>query len=230
MRGVGMVGTADVKSSSGRVQWLVWGMMGLACLVIAGAYARQELRERGWVGGEAPPVLGTLADFQLTNQLGQVVTLGTLRGQVAVFDIIFTRCPGPCALITRHMAALQRTLSPQLPVRFVSLTTDAEHDTPEVLRAYGERFGVDPGRHLFLTGSRQEIHRVATSPQGGLMLAVVDKAVEERVTEGDLFVHSTKFVVVDGRGQIRGYFDGERPEAQMGVVAMVRRLVREGKE
>ena len=202
-------------------------MIGATCLIITAAFVRQELDKRGLGGGSRLPILGTLGEFQLTNQLGKPMTLGSLQGQVCVFDIIFSRCPGPCALITRHMAALQKAISEEAPVRFLSLTTDADFDTPGVLKAYGDRFGVDHERFHFLTGSKLEVHRVATSPKGGLMLAVVEKQPEERLTDEDLFIHSTRFVVVDKQGRIRAFFDGERPEVQPEIIAVVRRLARE---
>lgn len=202
-------------------------MIGATCLSITAAFVRQELDQRGLGGASRLPILGTLGEFQLTNQLGKTVTLASLRGQVCVFDIIFSRCPGPCALITRHMAALQKAMPEEMPVRFLSLTTDADFDTPGVLKIYGDRFGVDHDRFLFLTGSKLEIHRVATSPRGGLMLAVVEKQPSERLTDEDLFIHSTRFVVVDKQGRIRAFFDGERPEVQPEIISTVRRLARE---
>jgi len=42
---------------------------------------------------------------------------------------------------------------------FYSISIDPEHDTPEVLKAYAEKFGVGPG-WTFLTGSVQDIRTV----------------------------------------------------------------------
>ena len=80
------------------------------------------------------PVLGQLPDFVLTNQLGQAVSLADLRGQVWVADVIFTRCPGPCAKMTRHYAELQTALPANQPIKLVSFTSDPEYDTPKVLK------------------------------------------------------------------------------------------------
>jgi cytochrome oxidase Cu insertion factor (SCO1/SenC/PrrC family) len=215
-----------VKASSRTTQWLVFSVLAATCLLITGAFLRQEAERRG-LGAKPMPVLGTLADFQLTNQLGQAVTLASLKGKVWVADIIFTRCAGPCPLITRQMVRLQHALPAHLPVRFVSLTTDAAFDTPAVLQRYGERFGVAADRFYFLTGAREEIHRVATSSKGGLMLVSVEKQPGERLNEGDLFVHSTRFVLVDKQGRIRAYFDGERGETEPVILASIRRLARE---
>jgi len=47
------------------------------------------------------PALGNIAGFTLTNQDGQITTLATLSNHVWVADIIFTRCAGPCPVMTR---------------------------------------------------------------------------------------------------------------------------------
>lgn len=216
-----------MKSWSRTTQRFAIASLGITCLVITGAFIRQECEKRGWIGSPPLPVIATLTGFNLTNQFAQPVHLESLKGNVWVADIIFTRCAGPCPLITSHLVRAQKALDPSLPVRLVSLTTDAAFDSPEVLRRYAERFGADPGRFLFLTGAREEIHRVATSSKGGLMLVSLEKAPGERLNEADLFVHSTRFVLVDKRGRIRAYFDGERPEVLPQLVASIRRLVRE---
>lgn len=202
-------------------------MVGACCLLILGGFLRQQVERWRRLSGPPLPVLGVLRDFQLTNQVSQTITLESLRGQVCLFDIIFSRCPGPCTVITRHLVALQKSIPENFPVKFVALTTDPQHDTPAELARYGKVFGADPARFYFLTGPAKELYRLATSPQGGLMLAVVETKPEERERPADLFVHSTRFVLVDKRGQIRAFFDGERPEIQNDIEAAVERLARE---
>ena len=62
------------------------------------------------------PVIQQLADFSMTNQQGETVCRADLLGQVWVADVIFTRCPGPCAMMTTHMADLQATIPKEWPV------------------------------------------------------------------------------------------------------------------
>src|SRR5215831_7435545 len=98
------------------------------------------------------PVYGPIADFTLTNQDGRVICLQDLRGHVWVADIIFTRCPGPCLKMTRHMQELQLALPTDTQTRLVTLTTDPDYDTPSILQTYGGRFGAQLPRWMFLTG------------------------------------------------------------------------------
>ena len=101
--------------------------------------------------------MAPIADFTLTNQNGSAVSLADLRGQVWVADIIFTRCPGPCLKMTRQMKELQEALPPASQAKLVTLTTDADFDTPPVLKAYAERFGADTNRWMFLTGPKRRL-------------------------------------------------------------------------
>ena len=152
---------------------------------------------------KALPVYGQVADFTLTNQMGQAVSLADLRRQVWVADIIFTRCPGPCLKMTRQMRELQAALPPGSGAKLVSLTTDPEFDTPAVLKAYAQRFEADPKRWVFLTGTPKQIASLAID---SLKLAAVEKKPEERESPVDLFVHATIFVVIDKHAQLRGIF------------------------
>src|SRR6266487_6271797 len=82
----------------------------------------------------ALPVYGKIADFTLTNQNDQAVSLTNLRGQVWVADVIFTRCAGPCLKMSRQMKDLQDALPAKSQFKLVTLTTDPDFDTPSVLR------------------------------------------------------------------------------------------------
>lgn len=191
------------------LEWTVWGGLGLVILGIFGAFLFSNPRRNESLTGSLPPVLGHLPDFTLTNQTGGIVTLNDLRGQVWVADIIFTTCPGPCAKMTRQMAELQTALPPDRPVKFISLTTNPDFDSPAVLRGYAERFGAQPGRWWFLTGPKRELLRLAVD---GLKLAAIEKKPEERENPEDLFIHSTYFVVVDKQGRLRGVFETQTEE------------------
>ena len=203
------------------IEWIVWSGLALVIAVIFGAYVASR-----FVGKRQPPlpVMGSVVDFALTNQLGRVVTLADLRGQVWVADIIFTRCSGPCRTMTRAMSELQSDLPPAQPVKLFSLTADPEFDTPEVLGKYGEKFGAAPERWQFLTGKKLDLYRLATK---GLLLAVDEVKPDERTSPGDLFVHSTRFALVDKQGRVRGSFDGTEPSSRRNIVEAIRTLLRE---
>ncbi len=206
----------------------IWIGVALIILIVAGSVALQRLRPRS--PEAAPlPVIGNIAPFTLTNQNGVVTTLDDLRGQVWLADIIFTRCPGPCARMTRQMASIQAALPKDSLVKLVSLTTDPEFDTPEVLKKYADKFGADPVRWQFLTGTKLAIAALAGD---SLKLTALAVKPEERTSADDLFIHSTIFVLVDKQARLRGAFEtgGEGIEwtnIQPAIISAIQQLERE---
>ncbi len=188
------------REQSRFIEWAVWGGILLVVLAIVAAY----VRERRNAPATQFPVIASLADFTLTNQLARPVRLADLRGQVWIADIIFTRCPGPCATMTKRMAELQAALPTNAPVQLISLTTDPAHDTPVALARYAERFGAVPSRWQFLTGPKADLVKLAVN---SLKLTVLDKEEAKRTSPDDLFIHSSIFVVVDKQGRLRAVFE-----------------------
>jgi len=213
---------------SRKISWMLWAGVALLMATLLLAFLLAQLRYRTSLG---PPLrdLGPIADFVLTNQDGQAVSLGDLRGHVWVADIIFTRCMGPCLKMTRHMKELQQALPPKSDVNLVTLTTDPDFDTPPVLKKRAEQVAADPKRWMFLTGTKKEISNLAAS---SLKLTAIEKKPEEREDPNDLFIHSTIFVIVDRHAHLRGVFqttgegiDAEQAKTQ--ILAAAKRLERE---
>lgn len=191
------------------IERIVWAGLCLVVAAVGIVFFLGDGDEPG-AGNEAMPVYSRVSDFRLTNQFNVPFEAADLRGRFWIGDIIFTRCPGPCVTLTRNMSNLQETLPSDWNIGFFSLTADPEFDRPEVLRRYGLRFGADMDRWQFLTGTKKEINRLAIED---LLLVVADKDESDRQSPEDLFIHSTRFVLIDPRGQMRGFYDGSRPES-----------------
>lgn len=161
---------------------------------------------------------GTAPAFQLTNQDAQPFGSTNLSGKVWIADFVYTSCPGPCPMISSRMSELQKPLE-KTDVHLVSFSVDPAKDTPEVLRGYAERLHAQPGRWDFLTGPAKAIYdisskgfKLAASPDGG---------------ESGEPVHSTRVILVDRRGAIRGYYDATAPDAVTKLLADTTHLLRE---
>lgn len=203
----------------------LWIGVGLIIVLVAVAYvlSRFQGSQRGAL--ESAPI-SKVSDFTLTNQIGEAITLADLRGQVWVADIVFTRCAGPCPEMTRRMKLLQDALPADSRAKLVTLTTDPEFDTPEVMRKYAARFGADSNRWLFLTGTKEQIASLA---QDSLKLSGVEVSPEQRANPQDLFIHSTYFVIVDKNAQVRKVLETAGPdvdwtEVQARILATIRKL------
>ncbi len=193
---------------------MVWGLLiaVIATLVILTYQQRRASRQP-----PPPPTVKAVPDFELTNRDGRRVSLSDLAGQAWIADFIFTRCAGPCPLMSRNF----QDLGEQLPegVRRVSFSVDPDYDTPDVLSAYAARFNAGPD-WLFLTGERDEVRKLAID---GFLLGVYPAEGDEN--EHGPFLHSTRSVLVDAEGNIRGYYDlfeegaAERLLAELGALA-----------
>jgi protein SCO1/2 len=112
------------------------------------------------------------------------------------------------------MAALQRDLRREQGLRLVSISVDPEFDTGEVLAKYASQYQADAGRWFFLTGDKTAIHHLAKS---GFLVGGVD----------DVILHTTRFVLVDGLGRVRGYYSSNDEEELRKLANDARALLRE---
>jgi protein SCO1/2 len=162
------------------------------------------------------PIFGQVAHFHLTSQTGQDFDSAVLSGHVWVADFIFTNCEGPCPRMSAYMRALQKA-TPDLPdLKFVSFTVDPQRDTPAVLTKYGENYSADPRRWYFLTGDPK-------------ILDGLDHDSFKLGNVGSSMDHSTRFVLVDGKGRIRGYYGIATGDPVPELAADARRLMKDSK-
>ncbi|MFB4162781.1 SCO family protein [Alteribacillus sp. JSM 102045] len=139
--------------------------------------------------------------FEFTNQDEETVTNEDLEGKYWIADMIFTRCPSVCGLMTPNMLNLQEELEQAgLDVQIVSFSVDPEFDNPDRLKNYGENYGVDFSNWHFLTNySDEEIKELANESF---------QSTVEKDPEQDDIIHSTKFFLVDPEGNIIRSYDG----------------------
>jgi len=150
------------------------------------------------------PVLGEVPEFGLFERSGKSVTRESLKGRIWIADFIFTRCGGPCPLMTRHFALVQDEIKRKAQkVCLVTFTLDPEYDSQEILASYAKAYNAEPELWLFVRGEKAAIQRLAME---GFKLSAIEQI------EGQI-IHSTHFVLVDARSRIRGYYDGQDAEA-----------------
>jgi protein SCO1/2 len=152
----------------------------------------------------APAPVRDLPDFSLTAVTVDGTSpfdLRSMRGRAYVADFVFTRCSGPCPMLTANMAGLQKRLPARIGL--LSFTVDPDHDSPEVLTLYARKFKADPQRWYFLTGEKTELIRLV---RDGFLLPVAENAAAQ---PGERVAHSTKFVLIDADARVRGWYDGE---------------------
>jgi len=169
------------------------------------------------------PVLYPAPDFSLIDQTGRPFTSAHLAGKVALVDFVFTTCTDICPLLTATMAQVRDQLKQAKLLGdkavIVSFTVDPEHDTPDALATYGERFGATPVEWRFLTGDNQAITDLLV---GGFKIGR-PPAVPRTPGGTPEIIHSNRFILIDPKGQVRALLNGEELDVQS-VVDEIRRL------
>jgi protein SCO1/2 len=159
-----------------------------------------------------------LVNFSLADRTGRAVTRSDLGGKILVVDFIFTSCSLTCPAVNRQMAQIQQLTTNRSDVELVSLTVDPRDDTPAVLEKYGERFGADTNRWLFLTGDQAQLFDLI-----GTSFLAPDTNNEFGFMPGN-FAHTERIAVVDASGHLRGFFDGLNPNTATAVVNEITNL------
>ena len=149
-----------------------------------------------------------VANIRLQNQLGDTVSLDSLKGKVIIIDFFFTHCASICPILTRNMRHLQDALklkdySKRIDttfVKFISLTVDPEHDSPPVIKKYADRYGVNSDVWWMLTGPKKTIYDFA--------LNELKLGLQDSVSVDSNFVHTDYVALLDKNRVIRGYYHG----------------------
>ena len=151
---------------------------------------------------------GDVPAFSFMERSGNKLALAQLRGNLWVADFIYTTCTDTCPLQSAEMAKLQARWQSRGDFKLVSFSVDPARDTPGVLAGYADRFHADADRWYFLTGDKTQMTRLV---QEGFRLSV--SAAAEEGPDSDVILHSSRFVLVDKKAQIRGYYDSRDSDA-----------------
>ena len=168
----------------------------------------------GCSSGPDLPSYGVVPDFRLTDQSGAPFdSRQQLDGRVWVANFMFTSCAGPCPRMSSQFRKLSSEVPASLDFRLVSFTIDPARDTPSALAAYGKRYNADPTRWVLLTGAQSDLQKLSLDT---FHLARIDGSLE----------HGTRFVLVDQKSRIRGYYDSADPDKMRELTADIQRLVK----
>lgn len=168
--------------------------------------------------GQAPRLIdyGVVPNLSLTERSGQQLNLDELQGEVWVANFIFTRCEGSCLSMSTKMKELQNALAQVEGVRLVSFTVDPENDTPEKLTSFAEKYQADGRKWLFLRGSESAIQQMAKET---FKLPFMDGTDPK-----EPIIHSSRFVLMDQKMHIRGYYGNNDPDVLKTLVADIMTL------
>ncbi len=188
-----------------RIAWiaLIGGVFFAACNALQ--ETRKELK-----------VLGKVEEqFQFVNQDSQFVTNETVANKYYVTDFFFTTCPTICPKMKSQMVLLHDAFKDRDDFVLLSHSIDTRHDSVAVLREFADRLGVSSEKWHFVTGERDDIFNMAKH--------YMVSAMEDSSAAGG-YIHSGAFILIDNKGQIRGYYDGTKPEETQELIADLNQL------
>lgn len=146
--------------------------------------------------------------FDLVDAEGKTVSLADFADRIVVLNFIYAGCLDACPLHSEKIAQIQGLLN-QSPmkgtVQFVTITTDPERDTPEILRTYGEAHGLDPVNWIFLTAPSGQ-------PEDATRQIAKAYGLEFTLTDDGHQMHGVVTHVIDRGGRLAAKFHGLRFE------------------
>ena len=146
------------------------------------------------VGEKAP-------EIEWTDQRSKKTKMRDLRGRALAITFIYSRCPLPtyCPLMNRNFAAastLLKQMGAQDKWQMISLSLDAENDTPAVLAAYAKSHQADELHWSFATAAEPDLRKLG------------DAVGLEFQRNGAQINHNLRTVVIDVNGRVSHIFRG----------------------
>lgn len=197
----------------------------IGMMILSSAFFAYLVLRPGGLGREELPRYYQLPTYTLTDQDGKAFGSAQLQGKVHVASFIFSSCRNSCPMIMAQLKRLSSLLDAEHPdLHLVSITVDPKRDSPQALRRYAHDLGADTKRWAFLTGSKQQLKQVIV---GGYKVAAEpgDLSVDERGLPD--IPHSTRLMVVDKQGYVRGLHDGTLASSVDAVRVQVEQLLKE---
>lgn len=146
-----------------------------------------------------------IAPFSFTNQQGKTITNASMEGKVYVADFFFTTCPTICPIMKTQMLRVYEKFKDEPRFQILSHTLDPVHDTPELLKEYAFKIGVEDDKTWhFLSGDQEKIFEIGQT-------SYLTTAMSDQNEPGGI-LHSGAFVLIDQKGQIRGVYDGTKED------------------
>ena len=141
-----------------------------------------------------------IANFNLTNQIGQVVNQNTTKNKIYIANFFFASCQSICPMMSNQLQEVQKAFLADDSVLILSHSVNPLHDTVAVLNNYADTYGAKTNKWHLLTGNKKQIYDLAKTSY------LVNAFEDDGSPEG--FLHSELFLLIDKKARIRGMYDG----------------------
>lgn len=139
---------------------------------------------------------------QWTAEDGHHVTLADFEGRPVVITMAYTSCKDICPLIVANMMRIEdeALILGAHEVTFLFVSLDPARDTPDQLKAYATRYGLDLTRWSLLQGDAKSVRLLAAAL--GIRFRWVDKTTIDHSTVITLLDSSGRVIMQTGTDQI----------------------------
>lgn len=165
---------------------------------------------------ETDTIYHSIANFSLTNQDGEVISGKTVTGKIYVANFFFATCQSICPEMSGNLSAVQQEFMNDDSLLILSHSVNPLHDTVAVLKNYAATYGAKSGKWHLLTGNKKMIYDLAKTSY------LVNALEDDGTPEG--FLHSELLLLIDGKGRIRGMYDGTDKAAIQELIAAIHLL------
>lgn len=165
----------------------------------------------------------TITPFEFTNQENKKISSEAVKGKIYVADFFFTRCGSICPKMSSQLTRVQEAFKDDQGIKILSFSIDPDHDSVEVLKNYAAQYKAKSDQWHFLTGDKHKIYELG---QKGFKIPV---GKEEEVVTPEYF-HSSRLMLVDREGRIRGYYNGVSRDDVDKLILEIKVLLQEYKQ
>ncbi len=141
-----------------------------------------------------------ISDFSFINQNGKTITQKDYQGKIYVADFFFTTCGSICPKMTTNLTVVQKAILNNPKVMLLSHTVMPDIDNVAILKKYAIKNGVLDSKWNLVTGDKKDIYKMAR-----MSYLAVKQGKPNEIYD---MVHTENFVLVDTKGQVRGFYDG----------------------
>jgi protein SCO1 len=167
------------------------------------------------------PVLSDVQPFSFTSQEDKTITNKDVAGKVYVAEYFFTTCKGICPKMNTNLKKIYETYKDRPDFLILSHTVDPETDNVEKMKRYADSLGINPGKWLFLTGSKENLYKAAR------VSYLLDDPKNNLISPAEQFIHTQFFSLVDRNGQVRKIYDGLKNEEMEEMKSDINTLLKE---
>lgn len=170
-------------------------------LPILGPYSLEDVVKNGIL--ETDTIFSQVRPFSFYDQDSNIITEQSFEGKVYVTDFFFTSCPTICPKMKQQLLRVYEEFKANDDVVILSHSIDTKRDSVARLNIYAKKLGIETQKWHLVTGNQDSIYSMAKH----YLIA----AQEDKLAPGG-YAHSGQFLLIDKNRQIRGAYDGTKPE------------------